>query len=502
MNFDVDVAVVGAGPTGLLLAGDLARAGVSCVVLERHPERSSLTRAFAVHARTLEQLDARGVADELVATGIPESKLRFLGGAELRLPRLPSRFPYVLVTPQYETERVLAERARSLGAGLRYGAEVTGLARFADRVEVIVRAGGQPEHLVRARYVVGADGMHSTVRTALAMPFPGKAVVRSVMLADVRLTGTPPDTLTLNATGRAFALIAPFGDGWYRVIAWHRDNQPPEDVPVSLDEVADTARQALGADYGLHDPRWMSRFHSEERQVPRYRDGRVLLAGDAAHVHSPAGGQGMNTSLQDAANLGWKLAATVQGWAPDGLLDTYHAERHPVGRQVLRSSGAMLRIGLTGPPAVVAARNLLAAAATRAPFAPRFLAGAISGLSISYPAPRGAHPLTGRRVADLPLADGRRLYEALRPGRFLLAGAPGAIPATGTPLAGYGDRVDAVEVARPTRTVALIRPDAYIAWAHGPRGSSGPAPDADRTPQLSDALARWCGTPSQVPAPD
>jgi hypothetical protein len=234
--------------------------------------------------------------------------------------------------------------------------------------------------------------------------------------------------------------------------------------------------------------------------VPRYRDGRVLLAGDAAHVHSPAGGQGMNTSIQDAANLGWKLAAAVQGWAPDGLLDTYHAERHPVGRQVLRSSGAMLRIGLTSrPPALVAARNILAVAVTRAPFAPRFLAGAISGLSISYPAPRGAHPLTGKRVADLPLTDGRRLYEALRPGRFLLASAPGAIPAL---LAGYGDRVDTVEVARPTRTVALIRPDAYIAWAHGPRGSSGPAPDADRAPQLNDALARWCGHPSPVPAPD
>jgi 2-polyprenyl-6-methoxyphenol hydroxylase-like FAD-dependent oxidoreductase len=189
----------------------------------------------------------------------------------------------------------------------------------------MVRAGGQPEHLVRAGYLVG--------------------------------------------------------DGWYRIIAWDRDNQPPEDVPVSLEEVADTARQALGTDFGLHDPRWMSRFHSEERQVPSYRDGRVLLAGDAAHVHSPAGGQGMNTSLQDAANLGWKLAATVLGWAPDGLLDTYHAERHPVGRQVLRTSGAMLRIGLTGPPALVAARNIAAAAATRTPFAPA-----------SWPAPPAPSP--------------------------------------------------------------------------------------------------------------
>jgi 2-polyprenyl-6-methoxyphenol hydroxylase-like FAD-dependent oxidoreductase len=495
MIVDVDVAVVGAGPTGLMLAGDLARAGVSCAVFERRPERSGLTRAFAVHARTLEQLDARGVADQLVATGTPVRAARFLASAELDLSSLPSRFPYVLITPQYETERVLAGRARSMGADIRLGAEVTGLAQSPDGVEVTVRAGGQPEHLVRAGYAVGADGMRSTVRQALGMPFPGKAVVRSVMLADVRLSRPPPGTLALNATGEAFALIVPFGDGWYRVIAWHRHDQPPEDAPVSLDELADVTRQALGADYGLHDPRWMSRFHSEERQVPRYRDGRVLLAGDAAHVHSPAGGQGMNTSIQDAANLGWKLAATVNGWAPDGLLDTYQAERHPVGRQVLRATGALLRIGLNWPPALVAARNLLASAVTRTPFATRLLAGALSGLRISYPAPRGAHPLTGKRVADLPLTDGRRLYEALRGGRFLLAAGSGALPGgpvPGGPLpgdaaAGYPGRVDTVTVARPSGTIALIRPDAYIAWAQGPV-------TGDRTPQIRDALIRWCGS--------
>jgi FAD binding domain len=192
----------------------------------------------------------------------------------------------------------------------------------------------------------------------------------------------------------------------------------------------------------------------------------------------------MNTSIQDAANLGWKLAATVGGWAPDGLLDTYHAERHPVGRQVLRTSGALLRIGLTGPPALLAARKLLAAA-TRTPFAARFVAGAISELSISYPAPRGAHPLTGKRVADLPLADGRRLYEALRGGRFLLAAGLGALPAD--MAAGYADRVDTVEVARPSSTVTLIRPDAYIAWARGP------AATGDRAAEIRAALARWCG---------
>jgi 2-polyprenyl-6-methoxyphenol hydroxylase-like FAD-dependent oxidoreductase len=485
MNFDVDVIVVGAGPAGLLLTGDLVRAGVSCALLERRTGRSGLTRAFTVHARTLEQLDARGMADELVAAGTPVAELRLFAGAALDLSALPSRFPYVLVTPQYETERVLEERARRVGADIRYGSEVTGFTQHPDAVEVKVSHDGGPDQVMRAGWVVAADGMHSTVRQALGMPFPGKAVVRSVMLAEVRLTQPPPDALTLNSTGDAFSLIAPFGDGWYRVIAWHRHNQPPEDAPVSLDEVRQVTRQVFGTDFGMHNPRWMSRFHSEERQVPRYRDGRILLAGDAAHVHSPAGGQGMNTGIQDTVNLGWKLAGTVQGWAPPGLLDTYQAERHPVGRQVLRTSDALLRM-LTTRPALVAARNVVALAATRIPFLTSRMAVAISGVGISYPAPRGAHPLTGKRVADLPLADGRRLYEMFRGGRFLLAGSPGALPADAAN--GYGDRVEVARVARASGTVALIRPDAYIAWAA--------AGDTATAPQIRGTLAHWCGSPA------
>ena len=492
MISDVDVVIAGAGPTGLLLAGDLARAGVSCAVFERSPGRSGLTRAFAVHARTLEQLDARGVADQLIASGTPVPALELFAGARLDFARLPSRFPYVLVSPQYETERVLEERARHLGAHISYGAQVTGLIQHPDGVEVTVRQDGQPG-TVRADYVVGADGIHSTVRRALGIPFPGKPVVRSVMLADVLLTQPPPKALTVNATGDAFGLITPFGDGWYRVIAWDAHNQPPEDQPVGLAEVSDATRRALGTDYGMHDPRWISRFHSDERQVPHYREGRALLAGDAAHAHSPAGGQGMNTSIQDAANLGWKLAAAVRGWAPERMLDTYEAERHTVGRRVLRSSGALLRIGLTCPTALVPARNALVYAATRIPMTARFLAGALSGLSISYPAPHGAHPLTGRRVADLPLADGRRVYEALRGGRFLLASGPGAPLAEAT--SGYDDRVEPVTVARSSGTIALIRPDAYIAWA------GGHATADHRPPDVRGALARWCGSAGESTVP-
>jgi hypothetical protein len=226
----------------------------------------------------------------------------------------------------------------------------------------------------------------------------------------------------------------------------------------------------------------MSRFHSEERLVPRYRDGRILLAGDAAHIHSPVGGQGMNTGIQDAANLGWKLAATVQGWAPPGLLETYQAERHPVGRQALRTSGALLRM-VTTAPALVTPRNVLALFATRVPFVASRIADAISGVGICYPAPRGAHPLAGKRVADLPLADGRRLYEGLRGGRFLLAGSPGVLPSDATD--GYGHRVEPAHVARDSDIVALIRPDAYIAWA----AAVGTVTAAE----IRGTLARWCG---------
>jgi 2-polyprenyl-6-methoxyphenol hydroxylase-like FAD-dependent oxidoreductase len=490
MIFDVDVIVVGAGPAGLLAAGDLAGAGVSCALLERRPERSGLSRAFTVHARTLEELDARGMADELVATGTPLAELQVFGHAAVDLSRLPSRFPYVLITPQYKTEGVLEERAKRMGADIRYGSEVTGLTQHPDGVEVKVGQDGKPERVVRAGWLVGTDGMRSTVRQALGMPFPGQPVVHSVMLTDVRLTQPPPSALTIDSTGDAFALVAPFGDGWYRVIAWHRRDEPPEDAPVSLDEVSEVARQALGTDYGLHDPRWLTRFHSDERQAPRYRDGLVLLAGDAAHVHSPAGGQGMNTSIQDAANLGWKLAATVRGWAPPGLLDTYQAERHPVGRQVLRNSGALLRIALKPSPALVPARNALALAVTRIPFLAKRLADQISGVGITYPAPPGAHPLAGKRVADLRLADGRRLYEALRCGRFLLTGGPGTFPADAA--TGYRDRVEAAPIARASSTVALIRPDAYIAWAA--------AASAATAPQIRDAIARWCGSPAQPAA--
>ncbi|MEV5909812.1 FAD-dependent monooxygenase [Streptomyces chartreusis] len=454
------VIVVGSGPTGLLLAGDLAAAGVPVTLVERRPRKiSNLSRAFGVHARTLEQLDARDLADELIATGSTITRLRLFRRLSLDLGTLPSRFPFLLITPQYEVERLLERRARELGVEFRYESEVVGLRQDADGVDLDVRGADGTVTTHRAAYVVGTDGHRSAVREALGLPFPGTSVIKSLILADVRLAEKPDSVLTVNGAGDAFAMIASFGDGWYRVMGWNRDHEVPDDAPLELDEVKEIARRALGTDYGMHDARWLSRFHSDERQVPRYRVGRVLLAGDAAHIHSPAGGQGMNTGLQDAANLGWKLAAVVQGRASDNFLDTYEAERHPVGKAVLRSSGGLVRLARAHHPAVRAVRALVSAVANIArPVRTKALAQ-ISGIGYRYPAPRGSHRLTGTRVPDVALKSGR-LYEALRGGRFVLI-TPDGYRAS----AGREDRLACERWAGDRRTTVLVRPDGYVAWA-------------------------------------
>jgi 2-polyprenyl-6-methoxyphenol hydroxylase-like FAD-dependent oxidoreductase len=445
------VAVVGAGPTGLLLAGDLARAGVDVTVLERRGTESNLTRAFGVHARTLEHLDARGLADEVVAGGAPIERLRLFDHLRIDLSTLPTRFPYLLITPQYNVESALEKRATAAGARIVRDAQVTALRQDAEGVELTV--GGTT---VRAAYAVGADGVRSVVRDALGLPFPGKSVLKSIMLADVRLAHAPEDVLAVNAVGDAFAFVAPFGDGWYRVFAWDRRHQVPDTAPVTLDEIRDVMRRALVTDFGLRDARWISRFHSDERQAPHYRVGRVFLAGDAAHVHSPAGGQGMNTGLQDAANLGWKLAAVTRGQAPDGLLDTYESERHPVGHLVLRSSGAIIRMAMIRSRAGRLTRNLVGGAALRLPPVARKAAGTISGIGIDYP--------RAPRAGDVPLRDSRRLYEVLRDGKFVLL----ALETAGPALHGRQDRVTLAPPADGTMPWTLVRPDAHIAWRGGP----------------------------------
>jgi 2-polyprenyl-6-methoxyphenol hydroxylase-like FAD-dependent oxidoreductase len=487
ISTETDVVIVGAGPTGLTLAGDLAAAGVRTTVLERRSQQSNLTRAFGVHARTLEVLDARGLADELLVTGEPVGHLRLFDHVHVDLTRLPSRFPYLLITPQYQVERVLRGRAERLGATLVGDSEVVGLRQDDAGVQIEVADGRH----VRASYAVGADGVHSRVRNALGLPFPGQAVLQSIMLADVRLTDAPEGVLAVNAVGDCFAFVAPFGDGWFRIFAWDRRNQVPDSAPLDFEEIRDVTRRALGTDFGMHDPRWMSRFHSDERQVPQYRTSRVFLAGDAAHVHSPAGGQGMNAGIQDAANLGWKLAAAVHGWAPQDLLDSYHAERYPVGRLVLRSSGTIIRLAMLQSWPARTARNAIGGAALKLPPLARKVAGTISGIGIEYAAPRGASHLAGRRAIDIPLADhGRaitRLYEALRDGTFVLL-APTDLATVTAPWA------DRVRMATPTDAdtpITLVRPDGYVAWA------TNETHPQRRDASIRHALAAFCG-PSTV----
>ena len=471
------VIVVGAGPTGLLLAGDLAAAGIPTTLVERHEHGSELTRAFVVHARTLEQFDQRGLAEDLISRGKPIGSLRLFDKAVVDLAGLPSRYPYMLVAPQYATEAVLLQRAQKAGVDFVRPAELTALSQGANGVTAELADG----RTLRGAYLVGTDGHGSTVRRLIGEPFPGRSVVKSVMLADVLLAEAPPGLAATNSIGDRFTFIAPFGDGYYRVISWDRSVPADEHDPVDIEELKDIARSVLGTDFGMHSPRWSSRFHSDERQVPHYRVGRVFLAGDAAHVHSPAGGQGMNTGLHDAANLSWKLASVLSG-GPD-LLDSYHAERHPVGAKVIKGSGALLRMAMLHSTAARTARNEIVSAMLHLPLIARRLPLAMSGLWVKYPAPRDAHPLVGARAADAALRGERsRLYDALRSGRFVLVDTGGQHEPEAAEAIAAG-RLDVAVGTDPDGPSLLVRPDGHVAWA---ADAAYPDPKG-----LRKALAEW-----------
>ncbi|WP_329118953.1 FAD-dependent monooxygenase [Streptomyces sp. NBC_01465] len=452
---ETDVLVVGAGPTGLLLAGDLATAGLKVTLVERRPHRiSNLTRAFAVHARTLEALDARGLADDLIKTGHPTPELRVFGRLSVDLGTLRSRFPFLLTTPQYEVERLLERRAVEAGVDFRYERELTALTQTPTTVTARLRTPDGTSETTTARYAIGADGHRSAVREALGIPFPGKAVLKSIVLADLRLTEPPKEVplLSTSPDGDSFTFIAPFGDGYYRVIGWDRNHVVPDTDPVDFAEIRTLLQRTHGTDLGAHDARWLSRFHSDERQAPRYREGRVFLAGDAAHVHSPAGGQGLNTGLQDAANLSWKLARVLTGQSPEALLDTYQSERHPVGAAVLRTSGALVRLASANTAPRRALRTLATTALKYLAPARRRMAAQISGTGIAY-------AKDTRRVPDLALANNTRLYEALRAGKFvevtpLTSTEPPKMP---TALQVHWQQ------SSPRKDTLLVRPDGYTA---------------------------------------
>jgi 2-polyprenyl-6-methoxyphenol hydroxylase-like FAD-dependent oxidoreductase len=482
------VLIVGAGPTGLMLAGDLAAAGVPVKILERRAEESNLTRAFALHARSLELLDMRGLADELVPQGFPLPEVRaHLGRRDIVFDiRHPdSRFPYTLVVRQARTEALLEKRARGLGVEIVHGAEVTGLRQDADGVTVTVN-GGREE---RAAYVVGCDGAHSTVRRLLGVPFSGRTYDTRILLADARFERDLPRAVNPFVGRDGVVLLPPYGDGWYRATIWDRTRQGvPLDEPVDIEEVRDSVRRIAGDDLDLAELGWSTRFLSERRQARRYRVGRVFLAGDAAHVHSPLGAMGMSTGIQDAANLSWKLTAAVRGWAPAWLLDSYHTERHPAGRTALRFTDLLMRLAVAPAP-VRLLRNLIAPALMSRPRISNAVRLILSGLGIAYDVPAGTlrSPGAGARVPDRPLVvDGNptRLYELMRDGRFLLVDTGGGIASDAA--APWRDRVTAVRATGTlpgSATVMLVRPDGYLAW-------SGDAA------QVRTVLTQWCGAPA------
>ncbi|GAB3733650.1 FAD-dependent monooxygenase [Nocardiopsis nanhaiensis] len=490
----MSVMVIGSGPTGLMLAGDLAEAGVEVTVLEKRAEESNLTRAFALHARTLELFDMRGIADEIVEQGHPVPEVRpTMGKRELLLDmRHPeSRFPYVLTVQQARTEALLQRRAERLGVPVLRGAEVTGLDQDEEGVTLTVRT-ADGEHTERASYAVGTDGAHSTVRALLEVGFSGRSYDTHIILADVRTEQDLPLAVNPFMGSDGVVLLPPYGDGWYRATIWDRRRQGvPLAEPVTFDELDESVRRISGGAVSIAEMRWSTRFLSERRQADHYRVGRVLLAGDAAHVHSPLGAMGMNTGIQDAANLAWKLVALERGWAPPWLLDTYAAERHPVGRATLRVTDLIQRMAVAPAP-VRAIRPVVAPRLLRVPRIARAMRRLLSGLGVRYdrPAEVAASAAHGERVADLPLvSEGApaRLYELVDPTRFTLLDttAGGAPAAAAEP---WADRVQTLRVEGDLpegADVLLIRPDGYAAW-------SGERPSAAQT---RNVLTEWAGTP-------
>jgi 2-polyprenyl-6-methoxyphenol hydroxylase-like FAD-dependent oxidoreductase len=476
----VDVVIVGAGPTGLTAAGDLARAGRSVVVLEKRSAPSSSSRAFATMARTLEVLDARGLADDLLARGHRAPRVSLFAGAQIDLTHLDSPFPFVLVTPQANVDRVLAGYAQDQGAEIVRGVEVVGVDQDTSGVTVTARRRNSSDALVwRASYAVGADGAHSAVRGLLGADFPGKTILSSLVLADVKLADGPAGGgLTVGSTRDVFGFLAPYDrhdtDGsWYRAMVWDRHHQVPDDVPADRSEISSVLARAFDADPGLVDVNWASRFHCDERQVAQYQHGRVFLAGDAAHVHSPMGGQGMNTGIQDAANLAWKIDAVLAG-TDDALLDTYHAERHPIGRRVLRQSGLMAR-GITLRPRVARMiRNTLAPTLLRVPQIRDTVAGSFAGTGLRYPG-RG---LVGTRATQIALAEGR-LSELLRTPGYVLVRERGA-DVVGSFCGQQAERSD-------DGPAVLVRPDGYVAWAGGSADRYRSTNAANSSSVLSDS---------------
>ena len=489
----VDVAVVGGGPVGMWLAAELHRGGVRPVVLERRARRPPYSKALTIYPRTIEQFAMRGLVDRWLAEGTPVPSSHFaLLKNRLDFSFLPTRYPYTLFLPQRRTEELLEAHLAELGVPHFRGHTVTGLRQDQAGVDLDVATTSGPT-TVRAAYAVGCDGASSLVRTTAGIDFAGTPDTWRSILGDVELTDPPQaPALSLNTPGGSMYMIA-IGGGRYRVAPIdHATLHDPIDAPVTFEELRASTVRLAGTDFGMRpsDDMWLSRVGNAARQADRYRSGRVLLAGDAAHIHYPAGGQGLNLGLQDAANLAWKLAAEIRGWAPPGLLDSYHAERYPIGLDVIDDSLAQCALIANATREGITLRDRFDKILGTHESLSRELALRLSGLAIRYPTPGQDPPNpAGERAPDLALhgAPAKTIFALLPPAKFVLLNLSAATAGTAPVSAGYPDRLNVVtaELAEDHPAWAglrsvLIRPDGYVAWA-------------TRT-DTAPPLATWLGT--------
>ncbi|MBD0707895.1 MULTISPECIES: FAD-dependent monooxygenase [unclassified Streptomyces] len=485
-KFNADVIIAGAGPSGLMLAGELRLQGISVLVLDRLTRPMRQSRALGFSARTIEEFGQRGLLEHFgELETIPGGHF---GGIPLDYTIVDGGNFGVRGVPQSRTEAILHEWATGLGAEIRRGHEVTGLTQDEDGVRAEV-VGPDGARTLRAAYLIGCDGARSAVRRLSGIGFPGVNATIEMKMADV--TGVQVRIRPTGEVGQAgMVVVLPLGPQATRVVVFERGaGVRPTQEPPAFDEVAAAFQRVTGEDIGGATPLWTSCFTDASRQADAYRKGRVFLAGDAAHIHLPIGAQGISAAVGDVVNLGWKLAAEIKGHAPDGLLDTYHTERQPVGARVIQNTLVQRTLYLGGPEAQPL-RDLFGEL-VRIEQVRRHLVGLVTGLDITYGAAPGGHPLLGRRLPeqDLVVGDAKTTtYELLHAGRPVLLDMfdDGGLRETAAP---WADRVDVVTAVRaeagaPAANL-LVRPDGYVAWASGSGSDEG----------LTDALAHWFGAP-------